>query len=79
MANDYKVPVPAGVTNATHKRVTMRNILDNVHGQRYIVTHEAVDFVPNDQVDAYVTDAQKRWMEVVTTNPNAAAPPVQRG
>lgn len=56
----------------------MRNVLENVRGQRYVVTHEAVDFVPVQQVDAYETDARTRWEEVVVTAPNAAAPPVSR-
>ena len=78
MASEYKTPVPPGVTARTHRRVTMRNVLENVRGQRYVVTHEAVDFVPVADVGRYEADARTRWEEVVVTNPNAAAPPVSR-
>lgn len=78
MASEYKTQVPPGVTARTHKRVTMRNVLENVRGQRYVVTHEAIDFVPVADVDRYEADARTRWEEVVVTAPNAAAPPVRR-
>lgn len=61
----YKTPVPDGVTAQTHRRVTMRNILDNVHGPaRYSVTHEAVDFVPVEDVDAYTQEAIAGWWAI---------------
>lgn len=80
MANQAKLP--DGVTVQTHKRVTMRNVASGPSAAdgrgRYIVTEEAIDYVPKDDVDAYVEDARTRWQEVFATNVNAAAPPVYR-
>ena len=46
------------------RRVTMTNQVlagRDSDGQLRYHTHEAVDFVPTDILDAYVADARKRW------------------
>jgi hypothetical protein len=43
------------------RRVTMRNVMAVPGG---IKTHEAVDYVPVDEVALYVQDAQTRWQSV---------------
>lgn len=56
----------------TKRRVTMRNFVavsaDEVH------THEAVDFVNPEFLDAYVADARTRWQSVEVSDEPDAGP-----
>lgn len=56
----------------TKRRVTMRNYVavsaDVVH------THEAVDHVLPEELDAYVTDARTRWTSVEVSDEPDAGP-----
>lgn len=45
--------------------VVMRNTTHSPDGQ-ITYQHEAVDHVPADQLDAYLTDARTRWASVET-------------
>lgn len=49
---------PAG--QVTKRKVTMRNFV-GWHADGSPAYHEAVDHVPEEILDAYVTDAQSRW------------------
>lgn len=44
------------------RRVTMTSVIARPGG--VIETHEAIDYVPADILDAYVTDAKTRWQAV---------------
>jgi hypothetical protein len=55
----------------TKRRVTMRSAILTADG---IVTHEAVDYVPLDILDAYVSDARKRWQLVEVSDEPDAGP-----
>lgn len=46
----------------TKYRVTMRNVVAQADGQEG--TLEAVDYVPTEILDAYVSDARTRWQSV---------------
>lgn len=44
------------------RRVTMTSVTALPDGT--VATHEAVDYVPDDILDAYVADARTRWQSV---------------
>lgn len=56
-------------------KVVMRNLTTSPDGD-VIYQHEAVDYVPEEQLTAYVADARTRWAEV-TTEPVSEEPAVQ--
>lgn len=56
----------------TKRRVTMRSIVALPNGE--LATHEAVDYVRPDFLDAYIADAQTRW-QVVEVNDKPDAGP----
>lgn len=64
-------PVPA--SPAVEKRkVTMLSVSAMPDGA--IARHEAVDYVPTDILDAYVTDAQGRWQSVTVGDEHDPGP-----
>lgn len=56
----------------TKRRVTMRSVSLSVDG--VTLTHEAVDYVRPDHLDAYVADARTRWQSVVVSDEPDAGP-----
>jgi hypothetical protein len=56
----------------TKRRVTMRNFV--AVSATVVHTHEAVDYVRPDFLDAYVADANTRWQEVVVSDEPDAGP-----
>lgn len=56
----------------TKRRVTMRNISAGPDGT--VITHEAVDYVRPDFLDAYVVDAKTRWQAVSVSDEPDAGP-----
>lgn len=51
-----------GETVVEKRKVTMTNAIATPDG---VMTHEAVDYVPVDLLDAYLADAHSRWQSVV--------------
>lgn len=61
----------------TKRRVTMRTYVaapSATPGKPTIETHEAVDYVTPDILDAYVTNARTRWQEVTVSDEPDAGP-----
>lgn len=56
----------------TKRRVTMRSVVALADGG--VGTHEAVDYVRPDFLDAYVTDARSRWQVVEVSDEPDAGP-----
>lgn len=56
----------------TKKRVTMKSVTMQRDGS--IATHEAVDYVREDFLDAYVADAQARWQYIEVSDEYDAGP-----
>lgn len=56
----------------TKRRVTMRSVTLSPDGQT--LTHEAVDYVRPDHLDAYVADARTRWQSVIVSDEPDAGP-----
>jgi len=58
------------------RRVTMRNFVTTVDedGAPQVHTHEAVDYVRPDFLEAYVADAQTRWQSVTVSDEPDAGP-----
>lgn len=58
------------------RRVTMRNFVTTVDadGAPQMHTHEAVDYVRPDFLDAYVADAKTRWQSVTVSDEPDAGP-----
>lgn len=55
----------------TKRRVTMRSVVAvgyDDDGKVLLQQHEAVDYVRPDFLDAYVTDAQQRWQQVLVSD-----------
>lgn len=50
------------MSNGTKRRVTMTSVVALPNGDTS--THQAVDYVPDDTLDAYVADAKTRWQLV---------------
>lgn len=57
----------------TKRRVTMRSITLSPDGSRTL-THEAVDYVRPDHLEAYVADAKTRWQSVTVSDEPDAGP-----
>lgn len=60
----------------TKRRVTMTNGIAKIdaNGDPYVETHVATDYVNPELLDAYVADAQTRWMSVVVSDEPDAGP-----
>lgn len=60
----------------TKRRVTMRNFTATADagGNPVVHTHEAVDYVRPDFLDAYVADARTRWQVVEVSDEPDAGP-----
>lgn len=58
------------------RKVTMRNFVTTVDedGAPQVHTHEAVDYVRPDFLDAYVADAKTRWQAVTVSEEPDAGP-----
>lgn len=58
------------------RRVTMTNYITtvDVEGKPVVHTHEAVDYVRPDFLDAYVVDARTRWQFVAVSEKADAGP-----
>lgn len=61
------------MSEITKRRVTMRTVALNAASGE-LETHEAVDFVPLDFLDAYVADARGRWQFVAVSDEPDAGP-----
>lgn len=59
------------------RRVTMRTAVAGPGGST--LSHEAVDYVPVDVLDAYVADAQTRWQSVEVGDTHDAGPGGDKG
>lgn len=68
MSNRSKAATPA----ITKRRVTMRNFV--AVSSTEVHTHEAVDYVLPEHLDAYVADARTRWQEVTVSDEPDAGP-----
>lgn len=71
MANRRKTP------EITKRRVTMRNFVVtgvDENNQPIVHTHEAIDYVRPDFLDAYVEDARTRWQSVEVSDEPDAGP-----
>lgn len=53
------------------RKVTMTSVVATPMG---VQTHEAIDYVPLDILDAYVADAAPRWQSVIVGNEHDAGP-----
>lgn len=58
------------------RRVTMRAAVTTFTAEGVATTqvHEAVDYVPANQVDQYTADARTRWQSVTVGNEHDAGP-----
>lgn len=65
-------PAPAADPRITKFRVTMRNAVIGADGN--VHTHEAVDYVRPDFLDAYVAAARGNWQSVVVSDTPDAGP-----
>lgn len=68
---------PAAEPVITKRRVTMRNVVArgiDAKGNTVLETHEAVDYVRPDFLDAYLEDARKNWQTVVVSDEPDAGP-----
>ncbi len=62
--------MPKADPRVDKRRVTMRSV--TLDGAGNTITHQAVDYVRPDFLDAYVADARTRWQAVeVSTKPDA--------
>jgi hypothetical protein len=57
----------------TKRRVTMRSVSLSPDGKTTL-THEAVDYVRPDHLEAYVADARTRWQSVEVSDEPDAGP-----
>ena len=56
----------------TKRRVTMTSVTAGPGG--VVLTHQAVDYVRPDLLDAYAADASKRWQQVEVSDEPDAGP-----
>lgn len=63
---------PKSDPQTTKRRVTMRSVVALPDGTT--AQHEAVDYVPEDILDAYVADARTRWQAVIVSDNYDAGP-----
>ena len=64
--------MPQPDPRVTKRRVTMRSAVLAQDGNTY--THEAVDYVRPDFLDAYVADANDKWQSVTFSDEPDAGP-----
>lgn len=67
------MPKAAPDPRVTKRRVTMRSITLAPDGETQL-THQAVDYVRPDHLDAYVADARTRWQAVEVSDEPDAGP-----
>lgn len=65
------VPTPAADPRITKRRVTMNSVTATPTGQANM---SAVDYVPQEILDAYVADAKLRWQSVEVSEEYDAGP-----
>lgn len=73
MSAREKTPEP----EITKRRVTMTSVVVNgfnSDGTPNIETHQAIDYVRPDFLDAYVADARTRWQDVTVSDEPDAGP-----